>query len=255
MKACSPLPWTLLLVSILIYNSNASTLNKKELVADTFWCLVQMGSIDKAYELLYSNKKNAPLFYRYAAILEDGLVVPLDLVGATENYLLASKAGYGPASYSYSTLLERSNNLSDKNRETARQYLLRSAEQGDTDGMFSLAWNYHLGRGVKMDIPKAIYWYTKAANKGDKDAQWQLATIYQSTLLGETNSTLALAWQALAMHFGSKEASLAYESWTKDLDTEEQNKVKAQMKKLKSKINEQYTFVPMRCDGEYEDSN
>ncbi len=47
----------------------------------------------------------------------------------------------------------------------------RSAEKGNTQGMYGMGTLYHNGQGVKKDDAMALQWFKKAADAGDKSAQ------------------------------------------------------------------------------------
>ncbi len=51
----------------------------------------------------------------------------------------------------------------EKNFEKALYWTTKSAEHGDRDEQFNLAWIYENGIGVEKDLEKSIYWYKQAA--------------------------------------------------------------------------------------------
>ena len=57
-----------------------------------------------------------------------------------------------------------------KNSE-AMKWLLKAAEQGDTNAMYHIGDMYESGSGVKKDPSIAIQWFLKAAEQGDADSQ------------------------------------------------------------------------------------
>ena len=46
-----------------------------------------------------------------------------------------------------------------------------AAELGHAGAQFNLGYMYSVGLGVPRDMPKACYWYMKAAEQGQADAQ------------------------------------------------------------------------------------
>jgi TPR repeat protein len=56
--------------------------------------------------------------------------------------------------------------------------LLKKATQGDVQAQFEVGEMYYYGIGTKVDQPKAIEWYAKAAGKEHAAAQAQLAWAY-----------------------------------------------------------------------------
>ena len=51
----------------------------------------------------------------------------------------------------------------DKDMEKALYWTTRSAEHGDRDGQYNLAWIYEKGLCGEIDLEKAKYWYKKSA--------------------------------------------------------------------------------------------
>ncbi|MDE6656839.1 MAG: sel1 repeat family protein [Anaeroplasmataceae bacterium] len=51
----------------------------------------------------------------------------------------------------------------EKDLEKALYWTTRSAEHGDRDGQFNLAWIYEEGNCGEKNLEKAKYWYKKAA--------------------------------------------------------------------------------------------
>lgn len=56
----------------------------------------------------------------------------------------------------------------EKNLEKAFYWTTRSAEHGDRDGQYNLAWMYEKGLGCEADLEKAKDWYKKAAVQGEE---------------------------------------------------------------------------------------
>jgi len=67
------------------------------------------------------------------------------------------------------------------------EYLLRS-ELGDTHAMEVLAYEYDVGRGVRKDQAKSVYWLHKAAERGNVSAMSSLASTYNDGCCGLTKS-------------------------------------------------------------------
>lgn len=53
----------------------------------------------------------------------------------------------------------------------------RAALQNHKVGMYFTGWCYYYGEGVKKDIRKAYYWFTKCAQKGDSQAKKMVKSI------------------------------------------------------------------------------
>ena len=80
------------------------------------------------------------------------------------------------------------------------------AARGDADAMFNLAQAYRLGKGVAVDLPEAMSFYTRAANAGHIDAQTQLGIL----LFQNGNQLSGLRWLRAAADAGEPRAQLLY---------------------------------------------
>jgi TPR repeat protein len=54
-----------------------------------------------------------------------------------------------------------------------------SAEQGQAEAQYGLAWAYRRGELVPQDYPKAVKWYRIAAEQGHIDAQYELGVMHR----------------------------------------------------------------------------
>jgi uncharacterized protein len=66
-----------------------------------------------------------------------------------------------------------------KDYAEAAQWYRKSAEQGNTNAEYSLAYMYHGGKGVPQDDSEAARWCLKAAEQGNASAQDALGIIYR----------------------------------------------------------------------------
>ena len=80
------------------------------------------------------------------------------------------------------------------------------AVHGDADAMFNLGQAYRLGKGVAIDLPQALHWYTGAAELGHVDAQTELGIL----LFRNGNQLSALRWLRAAADKGEPRAQLLY---------------------------------------------
>lgn len=53
----------------------------------------------------------------------------------------------------------------------------RAALQNHKVGMYFTGWCYYYGEGVKKDLRKAYYWFTKCAQKGDSQSKKMVKSI------------------------------------------------------------------------------
>jgi hypothetical protein len=57
------------------------------------------------------------------------------------------------------------------------------AEAGFVEAQLRVAWMYHTGHGVNVDLDQARGWYLKAAQSNSLEAQFYLATLYRTEKL------------------------------------------------------------------------
>jgi TPR repeat protein len=68
--------------------------------------------------------------------------------------------------------------IKQQNYAKALQMYQRAANQGYPEGMHRVALYYHKGyKGVSVDFPIAIYWYTRAENGGHKGSTFRLKSL------------------------------------------------------------------------------
>jgi len=61
---------------------------------------------------------------------------------------------------------------------TAMKEWLPLAKKGNPDAQRNLGIMYQYGEGAKIDLKKAVDWYTKAANQGESSSQATLGDMY-----------------------------------------------------------------------------
>ena len=57
--------------------------------------------------------------------------------------------------------------------------LIKSAEAGDRESQYDLAYKYRYGKGVTQDLESAVFWFKKAAAQGHVDATYMVGLAYQ----------------------------------------------------------------------------
>ena len=60
----------------------------------------------------------------------------------------------------------------------ALSWLIKAAEQGNTEAQFQVGYMYSQGEGVKKDPTQAIAWFRKAADQGNDDAKDRIGWLY-----------------------------------------------------------------------------
>lgn len=101
----------------------------------------------------------------------------------------------------YNDLLERINynGASDNATKSSFQSDSLSAERGDMDAQYTLAYNYYNGEnGVKQNDSIALKWFRLSAEQGNYMAQWFMASAYYDGNTGlKQNYAEAVKWYRL----------------------------------------------------------
>ena len=90
--------------------------------------------------------------------------------------------------------LERLINGRDTSSGDARKIRLYLAWRGHARSQYVMGYDFHFGKGVKLDCALARYWYGKAAEQGLAEAQNNLANLYSDGLGGDEDVDNALYW-------------------------------------------------------------
>ncbi len=98
----------------------------------------------------------------------------------------------------------------------AAEDLRQSAEKGDVNSQFALAYCYFYGFGVEKNDTEAAKWWHKAAELGHVDAQFALGGAYFSGVGVPQDYLQARFWYQKAAEQGSKAAKSVLE----DMDFE-----------------------------------
>ncbi len=80
------------------------------------------------------------------------------------------------------------------------------AMRGDAESAYHLGWLYANGNGLRVDIPKAIYWWGQAANRQHKEAMFALALAYTNGEKIKRDEAEAVRWYLKAANSGHEEA-------------------------------------------------
>jgi hypothetical protein len=89
-------------------------------------------------------------------------------------------------------------------------YFQSAAQKGSSSGMYQLAYMYRFGDYVKVDLQKAIEWYTKSTAAGNADAAEALGQLYayDSTELGKAQPEEAAKYFRIAIGLRSETAGI-----------------------------------------------
>lgn len=130
--------------------------------------------------------------YRLALLYEypEDRSVPKNDEAAREWMLKSAEQGYAPAQ----AMLGEMYLGATGDRGKAEMWLRRAAEQGNTQGQFILGATYENGKFGRTDYQEAFKWLRKAAEKGDPDAEVSLGEMYQDGEFVSQNYALAATW-------------------------------------------------------------
>jgi TPR repeat protein len=78
--------------------------------------------------------------------------------------------------------------------------------RGHAEAAYHLGWLYANGNGLRVDIPKAIHWWTQAASRGHTDAMFALGLTYTTGEGVEGDPNKALDWYIRAAKAGHEDA-------------------------------------------------
>jgi TPR repeat protein len=92
--------------------------------------------------------------------------------------------------------------VSQKNEAEAAKLYRLAADQGNTDGQYSLGVCYEYGRGVTKDEEEAVGWYRLAAEQGHAAAQKNLGRCYAYGTGVTKDESEAVGWFRLAADQG-----------------------------------------------------
>lgn len=106
-------------------------------------------------------------------------------------------------SANYKTTMEEPEEPVEEKPPPTIQDIRTSAEQGDPESQFILAYCYQFGQFVTKDYSKAVAWYTKAALQGHASAQHNLGYLYMTGKGVEKDYEKAYKWALLAASNGN----------------------------------------------------
>ncbi len=96
--------------------------------------------------------------------------------------------------------------------QTALDYWLPLAEQGDPNAQLNIGLMYDTGRGLDNDPGQAVYWYRQSAENGLAAAQFNLGLMYRDGQGVEQNAHLANSWLERAAAQGLQAARALLET-------------------------------------------
>lgn len=80
------------------------------------------------------------------------------------------------------------------------------AMRGHAEAAFHLGWLFANGNGLRVNVPKAVYWWGQAAARGHADAMFALALAYTNGEGIRQDDEEALSWYLKAADKGHEDA-------------------------------------------------
>jgi TPR repeat protein len=80
------------------------------------------------------------------------------------------------------------------------------AMRGHTEAAFHLGWLFANGNGLRVNVPKAVYWWVQAAGRGHSDAMFALALAYTNGEGIRQDEEEAMRWYLKAADQGHEDA-------------------------------------------------
>lgn len=80
------------------------------------------------------------------------------------------------------------------------------AMRGHVEAAYHLGWLYANGNGLRVNLPKAVYWWRQAANKRHTDAMFALALAYTQGEGIDKDEAQAMHWYLMAAQSGHEDA-------------------------------------------------
>ena len=114
---------------------------------------------------------------------------------------LAAKQGEPEADMALSKwFLVGSEALFPKNEELAYTYAERAAQTDLATAEFALGYFHEIGVHVKVDLDRALEWYTKAARHGNTDAQARIDSLEKKQVLNKSDAQQVAMKRITSMH-------------------------------------------------------
>lgn len=80
------------------------------------------------------------------------------------------------------------------------------AMQGHSEASFHLGWLFANGNGLRVNVPKAVYWWGQSANRGHVEAMFALALAYTHGEGIKRDDEEAMRWYMKAANQGHEDA-------------------------------------------------
>lgn len=155
-------------------------------------------------------------YYKDSSKSNETRTVYLTVIKYNEDYLISDfeVEGYKPEENNISDEDEididdvsKGQKLIDSRKyNEALNYLMKAADDGNSEAMFTIGRLYEDGLGVNKSYSDALSWYKKAAELSNPNAIFYMGYYYEQGLGGPQNYTEALKWYKKAADLGNEVA-------------------------------------------------
>jgi TPR repeat protein len=92
------------------------------------------------------------------------------------------------------------------NESAASQHYLKAASLGGSNSQNEIGTRFSEGKGISIDLVKAVYWYKKAAEQGNMYAQANIGYAFYEGMGVTQSYKLSLSWYEKAAKQGHPES-------------------------------------------------
>ncbi len=148
-----------------------------------------------------------------ALIFSFSLLVPSGGTGYAQDFNKDEKwwrktaeQGHARALPNFSILKKSQGGARDEIHPPMRNWLFKTAKQGDASAQAALGFMYHAGLGAVQDYKQAVKWLRKATEQGDANAPFKLGFMYEKGQGVIQDNVYAHMWFNIAASYGNTNA-------------------------------------------------
>ena len=112
----------------------------------------------------------------------------------------AGELGNAGGYHMLGVIYDQDPNVVKRDLRKSTEYYRKAAELGFSGSQNNLAWSYYKGKGVRKNVPEAIYWATRSAEQGEPFAYSTLSEIRYERNGFPQDDVETLKWTLLALN-------------------------------------------------------
>ena len=112
----------------------------------------------------------------------------------------AGELGNAGGYHMLGVIYDQEPNIVKRDLRKSTEYYRKAAELGFSGSQNNLAWSYYKGKGVRKNVPEAIYWATRSAEQGEPFAYSTLSEIRYERNGFPQDDVETLKWTLLALN-------------------------------------------------------